>query len=191
MDMSFLDELFAVPNSQTKGDGRYFEQHFKNPLENPEYVTPELKDIVLKLVKATNNDIVFGGSLALCAVGLLKRKVKDLDIIIGQFTPIENLHLQEFISEDYDGASSDVALDSNGEEITRIVLKINEINIDIFKVAKFNYSRVNFFGETIKIQNVNEVILIKQVYAAKGFSSSLKHINDLAAVDNAISDLIK
>jgi len=191
MDLSFLDKLFAIPNSKTKGDGRYLEQYFKNPLENPEYITTELKDIVLRLIKATGNNIVFGGSFALCAVGLLKRKVKDLDIIIPKNMSIENLNLQDFTSEDYNGCSSDVALDSNGDEITKIVLKIDETNIDIFKVGKFTYSIVNFFGTDIKIQNVNEVILIKQMYVAKGLPSSQKHILDISVIDKMIENLFK
>lgn len=118
----------------------------------------------IKLIDVSNNQIVFGGSIVLNALGLIKRPIHDVDIFIDK--PISYYGgLNDFIhSDEIDEATYESVTDINGIPINRISIKVNGINVCIFSVQTLNYSFFKINDIVIKIQNINEAILAKRAY---------------------------
>jgi hypothetical protein len=133
----------------------------KNNLENDNILSNKIIEAIDIILKNTPN-AVFGGSIALCAVGLLNRRINDIDLF---FSIGESLSLNNFLTY-VDEIGSDTVTNVNGDEIQRTSAKIKNIKICCFKVseAETQHSLFSFLGRTIKIQNVNYAIQAKLAY---------------------------
>ena len=101
-----------------------------NNLENKYILSEELIDAIDRILEKVPH-VVFGGSIALNAVGLISRKINDIDI----FLPM-NENFKEFISIGaLDEMTSDTVTDMNGKEIQRVGAKINDVKVCCFKVG--------------------------------------------------------
>ena len=155
----------------------------KNPLNDENILSSEIREVINKLTCIDDN-IVFGGSIALNAVGLIERKINDIDI----FLPIEySLSKNHFLTSIDEFTLSDTVTDMNGIEIQRTGAKIGNIKICVFKVDDnyLQHSLFTFLGGSIKIQNVNNAIMAKKFYKEK--TNNKKHVDDL----NSIQDFFK
>ena len=149
----------------------------KNNLENKEVLSDEILKAIDLIIKETPN-AVFGGSIALNAVGLLNRKVADIDLF---FSINESLQKNGFLSVENDGQIlSDTVTNVNGVEIQRTGVKIAGIKTCCFKVSdeELQHSKAEFLGRKICIQNVNFAIQAKRTYADKND----KHKEDLKQI---------
>jgi len=145
-----------------------------NNLENKEILSDEILKAI-DLIISTCPNAIFGGSIALNAVGLLNRKVSDIDLF---FPEIESLSKNKFLSIENEGEiTSDTVTNTNGKEIQRTGAKIAGVKTCCFKVddEELQYSKFAFLGRTIKIQSVNYAIQAKRAYEFK----NEKHKSDL------------
>ena len=150
-----------------------------NQLNNVEILNDEIKEVIKKLIEI-DEEIVFGGSIALNAVGLITRKINDIDI----FLPIEySLSKNKFLNTIDEFLLSDTVTNMNGVEIQRTGAKIGNIKICVFKVDDdyLQHSRFSFSGGIIKIQNVNNAIMAKKFYKEK--TNNEKHTSDLNSIN--------
>ena len=95
-------------------------------LENNNILSDDILLVIENLIKVEPT-IVFGGSIALNAVGLINRPIKDVDMfkpLNSSLTPIIT-QLQTTIETTI---GSDTVTDVNGNHIQRTSLKINNIN---------------------------------------------------------------
>lgn len=127
---------------------------------------------------------VFGGSIALNAVGLLDRPSKDIDVFLPQGGSLAksgflNIETTEFLSE--------TTTDTNGKKIQRVGAEIAGIKCCVFKVddEELQHSLAELEGVTLRVQNVNYAILAKMSYADR----SGKHQKDLSTIFKTIDDL--
>ena len=169
----------------------------ENYLENRNIISNEMLeaiDIIIKL----HPDIVFGGSIGLNAIGVIKRPVHDIDLMLpinanlSQYTNLiffmppnkTNKERNDLLQEADDTFLSDTTTDVNGVEIQRVSAKVNGIKICIFKLPTLTYSKFTFSGRTINIQNINEAILAKRAYAKIDSKSKAKHMADIIDIEN-------
>ncbi len=154
-----------------------------NNLEDKNILTPEFIFTIDKIVKQCPH-VIFGGSIALNAVGLISREIHDLDIFFdedeslvenGIFTIRDQVPIGEH-------DMSETFTRINGKEIQRIGISIEGTKVCIFKVEKeeLQYSLFKFSGRTIKIQNVNYAVQAKVAYNKN--RSSGKHRYDLVTI---------
>lgn len=133
-----------------------------NNLENDKILSKEIIGVI-DMLTTNNPNTVFGGSIALNAVGLLNRKISDIDIFILENSEFPSIikELTEFVS--------DTVTDVNGKEVQRTGGKINNVKICVFKVSEEEllHSQFTFLGRRINIQNVNYAIQAKISYAGK------------------------
>jgi hypothetical protein len=158
-------------------------------LENNNILSDDTLLVIENLIKVEPT-IVFGGSIALNAVGLINRPIKDIDIfkpLNSSLTPIIT-QLQTTIETTI---GSDTVTDVNGNHIQRTSLKINNINCCCFKVSdeelqhsKYRFNR-NGKEYSINIQNINYAILAKQSYSKR----NPKHKLDIESANNVLDDL--
>jgi len=149
----------------------------KNNLEGKEILSEEMLAAIDKIIKYAPT-AVFGGSIALNAVGLINRKVSDIDLF---FHLNESLTKNGFLSIN-EGVQvlSDTVTNMNGLEIQRTGAKIEGVKACCFKVPdeELQHSVVEFLGRKIRIQNVNHAIAAKMTYADK----NNKHKEDLKEI---------
>lgn len=153
-----------------------------NNLENKYILSEELIVAIDRILEKVPH-VVFGGSIALNAVGLISRKINDVDI----FLPM-NENFKQFLSIGVlDEMTSDTVTDMNGKEIQRVGAKINDVKVCCFKVGdeELEHSNFTFFNRKIKIQNVNYAIIAKKTYSKK----NKKHRDDLDEIYNSLHDL--
>lgn len=159
-----------------------------NNLENEEILSEEILNAIDLIIKHTPN-AVFGGSIALNAVGLISRKVSDIDL----FFPLnESLAKNGFLSIENDGQIlSDTVTNVNGVEIQRTGAKIAGVKTCCFKVSdeelqcsKHKFIR-NETERTICIQNVNYAIEAKKSFSSR----NPKHKSDLETISNVLDGL--
>jgi len=160
----------------------------ENYLESAEILSPELLQAIDELI-STSKDIVFGGSIALNAVGLIKRPIKDIDLMTLKSYPLEFYGLMPYIQKTEFDEVSETTTDINGVDIVRVSAKVRDVNVCIFKVEVVTFSDFNFLGRKIKIQNINEAILAKRAYSQKEFISCDKHRTDLKNLDAFIDNI--
>ena len=149
-----------------------------NNLENKEVLSDEILNAIDLIIKHTPN-AVFGGSIALNAVGLINRKVSDIDLF---FDINESLTKNGFLSIENDGQIlSDTVTNVNGVEIQRTGAKIAGVKTCCFKVSdeEMQHSKIEFLGRKICVQNVNYAIIAKMTYADK----NNKHKEDLKQIN--------
>ncbi len=159
-----------------------------NNLENKEILSGDIITAMDFIMEKVPNAI-FGGSIALNAVGLLNRKVSDIDIFVQE--RVKN-HLDRLIDES-NNRFSGVALFSDtivvdGKHVERLGLNIKGIKVCCFKVPEdhMQHSIFEFSGRKIKLQNVNYAILAKKQYSTKGVA---KHIDDLSDIEDMLNNL--
>lgn len=156
-----------------------------NNLENKEILSDEILQAIDLIIKQTPN-AVFGGSIALAAVGLINRKVSDIDLF---FHISQSLSKNGFLSIQNDGQIlSDTVTNTNGVEIQRTGAKIAGVKTCCFKVSdeELQHSKVEFLGRKICIQNVNYAIQAKIAYSKNELNT--KHKNDLKNIDEILSN---
>jgi len=154
----------------------------KNNLENKEILSDDILNAIDLIIKKTPH-AVFGGSIALNAVGLINRKISDIDLF---FSLNENLARNSFLSIENEGAIySDTVTDVNGLEIQRTGTKVAGVKTCCFKVRneELSHSKIKFLGREICIQNVNYAIMAKKSYAHK----NNKHKEDLKQIEDFFS----
>ena len=155
-----------------------------NNLENREILSEEIL-AAMDLIIMNVPDAIFGGSIALNAVGLITRRISDIDLF---FNECDSLAKNGFltcgmISE----VMSDTVTNTNGKPIQRTGTKINNIRVCVFKVEELElqHSIFEFSGRRIKIQNINVAIQAKIAYSEK----NQKHQNDLIKINDTINEL--
>jgi hypothetical protein len=158
-----------------------------NNLDNSEILSDEIVNAI-DLIITQIPDVIFGGSIALNAVGLLNRKVSDIDVF---FPYSQSLSKNGFTQIPTTEILSDTVTDTNGNPIQRTGLKVNGIKVCAFKVGdnELQYSTVLFTrnGKILKIniQNVNYAIQAKIAYTSK----NPKHKEDLKTIDKILDEL--
>lgn len=153
-----------------------------NNLENKYILSEELIDAIDKIIEKVPH-VVFGGSIALNAVGLISRKINDIDL----FLPM-NENFKMFLSIGVlDEMTSDTVTDMNGNPIQRVGAKIKDVKVCCFKVSdeELEHSKFTFLNRKINIQNVNCAIIAKKTYSKK----NKKHQDDLEQIYNSLHDL--
>jgi hypothetical protein len=160
----------------------------KNYLEDKEILSSELLKAIDELL-LNSTDIVFGGSIALNAVGVIKRPIKDIDLMTLKRFPLNHYGLINYIQKNESKEASETTTDVNGVDIIRVPAKVKNINVCIFKVENISFSEFIFLGRKIKIQNINEAILAKRAYSEKPFKSCVKHKRDIKEIDSKIRDI--
>ena len=157
-------------------------------LENKEILSDEILNAILLIIEKTPN-AVFGGSIALNAVGLINRPISDIDLFFGMN---ESSSENEYLScETINEIISDTVTNTNGVEVQRRGGKIAGVKICCFYVcdeqlqcSKHKFTR-NGTEITICIQNVNYAIEAKKSYSSK----NPKHKTDLEDISNALDGL--
>lgn len=142
-------------------------------LESKEILSDEMLSVIDRIIKL-HPEAVFGGSLALNAVGLITRKIKDIDV----FFPEDALISKELFSGEPATYPSEHVEIINGTFVSHSGFDIDDVSVCFFKVDSelLLSSPIEFSGRKVNIQNVNYAILAKLAYAAKGYD---KHKKDL------------
>ena len=157
-----------------------------NKLENKR-ILPENIYKAIKKIKDKHPEAIFGGSIALTAMGLLNREIHDIDVFFDRRCSIDF-----DLFEKSNGSSSNVAYTYDNEKVTSILTpcKVNGVKCCVFqeKSEFLQHSTFSIFGEKINISQANLAIDAKRRYAKGG---AIKHINDLKFIDNALADLFK
>ena len=169
---------------------------------NNKILSPEIKDLILKL----NNefpDIVFGGSIALNAVGLIERKIGDIDIFVHEehkilessyvldYKSSENQRVKDKKNEqpknvfDYFSKQAEFGeMKANGDVFSenglctlRTGIIIDNIKVCIFEVQNEDELKSFRFkiddSNEINLQNIFHAIKTKCLYVRKSFSPNL------------------
>lgn len=147
----------------------------------------------IDLILAKTPTVVFGGSIALNAVGLINRKISDIDLFFGLG---ENLNLNGFLSVATETGitTSDTVTNVNGlmiQRVQRVGALIGGVRVCCFKVPyeELDHSKHSFVRNnklyTLYIQNVNYAIEAKRSYA----NQNTKHSADLVAISTSLDDL--
>lgn len=162
-------------------------KNMKN-LENKEILSDEILNAISLIIKQTPN-AVFGGSIALNAVGLINRPISDIDLFFGMN---ESLSKNGYLSVETIGEIiSDTVTNTNGIEIQRTGAKIAGVKTCCFKVSdeELQCSKHKFIRNeteiTICIQNVNYAIEAKKSYSSR----NPKHKSDLETISNVLDGL--
>jgi hypothetical protein len=156
-------------------------------LENKDILPDKIMDAI-KIIISNSPNFVFGGSIALNAVGLINREIKDIDLFFGLD---ESLQKNGFLTYISDGITSDTVTDVNGNDIQRTGAKINNVNVCCFKVSQeeLSHSKYHFnrdgISYVINIQNVNYAIIAKKTYQSR----NKKHYDDLINIFNELANL--
>lgn len=145
----------------------------------------QIKLAVLAIQKQVPS-AVFGGSIALSAVGLLDRPIKDIDLFLPHKTSLTKNGL---LSIEQSEITSETVTDTNGKQIQRTGFIINGVNCCVFKVddEELQHSTHSLEGTLINIQNVNYAIMAKKSYADR----SGKHKADLAVIYQEIRNITR
>ena len=157
-------------------------------LENKEILSDEILNAISLIIKQTPT-VVFGGSIALNAIGLINRPISDIDLFFGMN---ENLSKNGYLSVETIGEiTSDTVTNTNGIEIQRTGAKIAGVKTCCFKVSdeelqcsKHKFTR-NGTEYTICIQNINYAIEAKKSYSGR----NPKHKTDLETILNVLDGL--
>lgn len=157
-----------------------------NYLRNTE-ILPEKIFQALVIISQRCPTAVFGGSIALNAVGLLNRPVKDIDVFVPDFSSLTENGFMWAQDAKSSYLLSDTVTDVNGKLIQRTGIKVNGVNVCCFKVSseEMQHSLYTLGEVTIKIQNVNYAIQAKKVYANKND----KHKIDLYDINQTFDEL--
>ena len=157
-------------------------------LENKEILSDEIFNAISLIIKQ-NPNAVFGGSIALNAVGLINRPISDIDLFFGMN---ESLSKNGYLSvETIREITSDTATNTNGIEIQITGAKIAGVKTCCFKVSneELQHSKHTFTRNnktyTICVQNVNYAIEAKKAYSSR----NPKHTTDLENITDVLDGL--
>jgi len=159
-------------------------------LENSEILSDEMLESIEIIVSNIPN-VVFGGSIALNAAGLINRKILDIDF----FTKLD-YELPEptfFKPQNNKEILSESTTDVNGNLVKRIGIVVGNVNVCCFKISddELNHTQHSFNRNgknyTINIQNIIHAIEAKISYSDK----NPKHKQDLNNISNWIDELLK
>lgn len=157
-------------------------------LENKEILSDNILNAIELIITSCPN-AVFGGSIALNAIGLISREISDIDLFFGLN---ESLAENGFLQIDgHDGIMSDTVTNTNGVEIQRTGAKIAGVKTCCFNVSdeEMQHSKYIFNrnGKEFKlcIQNVNYAIEAKKAYSKK----NPKHQTDLKSIESSLDGL--
>jgi len=159
-------------------------------LENKEILPIDIFN-TMKIIAKQCPNVIFGGSIALNAVGLLNRPVGDIDTFFGEW---ESLERNGFLTTKTICFSfSDRLSDDDGHSIQRTGVIINGVHVCVFKVDQDNlqYSLINIHGETFKIQNVNCAIQAKIQYSNRGVEKHKQDLKEITLKLNVIGSPLK
>lgn len=154
-------------------------------LENTEIFSDELLNAV-SIISDKIPHVVFGGSIALNAVGLITRPISDIDMFFDLTEPLTNTGIFKIL-DDYECLSETVT-NTNGVEIKRVGINIAGVKGCCFNVPKeeLQCSKHYFYRNgkqySINIQNVNYAIEAKRSYSKK----NEKHTLDLLEIDDEL-----
>lgn len=186
---------------------------------NNKILSTEIKNLILKL----NNefpDIIFGGSIALNAVGLIERKIGDVDIFVPEKHKIlQSNYVLDYISSEnqkvknkkteygqsknkFDWAefgemkANEDVFSENGLCTLRTGIIINNIKVCIFEVQNEDELKSFRFkiddSDEINLQNIFHAIKTKCLYVRKSFSPNLdKHLSDLFEIYHELKSIDK
>ena len=156
-------------------------------LENKEILSDEILNAI-DLITASCPDAVFGGSIALNAIGLINRQISDIDLF---FSNRQSLSKHGFLQIIKGEITSDTVTNTNGNEIQRTAAKIEGVKTCCFSVdneelqhSKYIFNR-NGKEFKIYIQNVNYAIEAKKAYSKR----NPKHQNDLKSIESFLDGL--
>ena len=147
------------------------------------HLSEELKSAIKEI--ATNcPDVVFGGSIALNAFGLLDRPVHDIDIFVSDMHGLNNVNLLSIITDP--NALSSTVTDMHGKAIKRVGFKFMGVSVCVFKVdnEQLDSTKILFDNVTLNIQIPIHAFLAKMQYKDK----DKKHADDLI---HMVSQLFK
>jgi hypothetical protein len=154
-----------------------------NNLENKEILSEEILKAIDVILEYCPN-VVFGGSIALNAIGLINRKISDIDLF---FPETESLSRNGFLNiHNKTEMTSDTVTNTNGKVIQRTGAKIYNTKVCCFKVEQeeLQCSKFSFLGRTIFIQNVNYAIQAKIAYSSK----NPKNEKDLSEINEILNE---
>lgn len=144
----------------------------------------------IRLIVTNRPATVFGGSIALNAVGVIHRPISDIDLFFPLCSSMSKTGFLSF--SDMAEFISDTVTNTNGKEIQRTGAKVLGVKTCCFKVddEELSHSKYTFNrdGEetTICIQNVNYAIEAKRAYSSR----NIKHKIDLDNIDKELSLLL-
>jgi hypothetical protein len=159
-----------------------------NNLENPEILSDEIVKVIDEILYRCP-DAVFGGSIALNAVGLLNRKISDVDLF---FRNDANFARNYLLTLPVSKITSETVTNMSGKEVQRTGLIVNDVHICAFKVDEeelqhsfFEFVRNNKLYN-IKIQDVNYAIQAKIAY--KWNTTKEKHKTDMDNIEKILNN---
>jgi hypothetical protein len=162
-----------------------------NNLENKEILSDEIFNAIVLIVKEIP-DAVFGGSIALNAIGLINRPISDIDLFFSRSTSLtQNGYLSNLHTGTIEEITSETVTDINGVDIQRTGAKIAGVKTCCFKVSdeRLQCSKHKITREgnelTICIQNVNYAIEAKKTYSSR----NPKHKPDLETIYNELNSI--
>lgn len=149
-------------------------------MEN-QFISKSVSDTI-KMIASVHPNVVFCGSLGLVLRGLLKRNVKDIDILTLEdyysknqdkfffdFRSIKNTHSQKFMV--------------GGNEVKCFSLKMNNVKVDVLHNTKTSptYDIFDFDTVKIRVERPESAINAKKKYVVGDNSqvSVYKHLRDL------------
>ena len=159
-----------------------------NNLENKEILSDEILSVIDKIIVHVP-EIIFGGSITLTAVGLLNRKINDIDLFVNKLCGVTS-GLGNLLTSINAELGSDTVTDVNGEKVERLSFKIGNVKVCVFRVNKdvLQHSTFEFSRRSINIQNCNYAVAAKIAYSKKRdehnrpFPSTNKHIEDVSHI---------
>lgn len=129
-------------------------------------------------------DAVFGGSIALKAMGLLNRDPHDIDLFFHRNTLLTK---NKFIGVGVAEIGSESVTDVNGDPVQRTSITILGVKTCAFKVRneELYHSVVTYKGLPMRIQHANHAINAKRTYK----DTTGKHKADLQEVEATLTAL--
>lgn len=132
--------------------------------------------------------IAFGGSLSLYLYGVINRQVKDLDLLVTPEYAQIIIHFlanhNHFVPKP--GSLNDIAFAHNTFIGYHSFRTKKNTDICLFVIKELNFRVFNFNGTMIKLQDIEEIISIKQMWIddlSISSSTRRKHEKDVKQVD--------
>lgn len=131
----------------------------------------------IQVLQKIDPSIAIGGSVCLNALGLMDRKIGDLDVFVDKDNPFD---ISKYRAIDEYHRSYDFTTEFNGDILERIPLLIHDIKVCIFKVPKYllQSSAMDIEGLEMKIQNPCFAIAGKVLFS----KHDAKHTDDLREI---------
>lgn len=131
----------------------------------------------VKLIHSLINkhpDIIFGGSLALSVYGIIDRETGDIDCLF------KNDYVLKINEDNVIDNGGDYPESEDPQEDVFTRLQVNGIKMCIFKYKTIEYTEHEFFGKTIKLQDIATIFKYKLKFF--GRTHNKKHSEDLNVI---------